>query len=108
MSGWASFLYEAFLFIGIRNLNMEFDRTLLTENYLVAVINCIENHGYDVADFEFSTQRTHSYTKGVLDPKAIVYVCRISTGIEMNYVLGEGPDFSGLFCDDLIKGTFDK
>ena len=87
---------------------MEFDRTLLTNNYLVAVINCIENHGYSIDDFEFSTQRTHSYTKGNLDPKAIVYVFRISTGIEMNYVLGEELDFSNQFCEDLSKGVFDK
>ena len=87
---------------------MEFDRTLLTENYLVAVIKCIEHHGYELDDFEFSTQRTHGYTKGILDPKAIVYVLRISTGIEMNYVLGEESNFSNSFCNDLISGVFDK
>ena len=87
---------------------MDFDRTLLTDNYLIAVVNCIENHGYEIEDFEFSTQRTHSYKKGVLDPKAIVYVCRISTGVEMNYVLGEDCDFSNEFCMDLNKGLFDS
>ncbi len=86
---------------------MDFDRTLLTDNYLIAVVKCIENYGYNAGDFEFSTQRTHGYKKGALDPKAIVYVCRISTGIEMNYVLGEESDFSNQFCDDLKSGVFD-
>lgn len=87
---------------------MEFDRTLLTTNYLVAVIECIEDQGYNLEDFEFSTQRTLGYKKGKIDPKAIVYACRISTGIEISYVLGEGPDFSNQFCDDLAEGKFSK
>ncbi len=86
---------------------MEFDRTLLTDNYLVAVIECIESQGHSIDDFEFSTQRTHGYTKGALDPKAIVYVCRLSSGVEMSYVLGQDPDFSSQFCKDLQEGMFD-
>ena len=86
---------------------MEFDRTLLTDNYLVDVIECIEKYGYNLEDFEFSTQRTLAYKKGKIDPKAIVYAFRISTGIEMNYVLGEDPGFSIQFCNDLKSGTFD-
>ena len=87
---------------------MDFDRTLLTDNYLIAVVGCIETNGYDVDDFEFSTQRTHSYKEGVLDPKAIVYVCRISTGVEMTYILGDDPGFSDQFCDNLKSGVFDN
>ncbi len=86
---------------------MEFDRTLLTDNHLIAVVNCIERNGYAVDDFEFSTQRNHGYSEGKLDPKAIVYVFCISTGIEMNYVLGDEQDFSIAFCDDLKQGIYD-
>jgi len=60
---------------------MEFDRTLLTEKYLIEVIKCIEAHNVELDDFEFSTQRTNSYQQGKLEPKAVVYVCRLSTGI---------------------------
>lgn len=87
---------------------MEFDRTLLTDNYLVAVIECIEKYGLDLDDFEFSTQRTQSYKKGVHDPKAVVYASRISTGIEISYILGGKPDFSTAFCKDLRSGLFEK
>ncbi len=87
---------------------MEFDRTLLTDNYLIAVITCIEKHGYTVEDFEFSTQRTQGYKKGILDPKAIVYASRISTGIEKSYVLGENENFSRDFCNDLASGFFER
>ena len=48
---------------------MEFDRTLLTENHLIKVITCIEKHGYEVDDFEFSTQRLHGYKKAYLIQK---------------------------------------
>ena len=87
---------------------MEFDRTVLTDNYLVSVIECIEKHGYSLDDFEFFTQRTQAYSQGKLDPKSIVYVYRISTGIEINYVLGKDLDFSKSFCEDLKSGEFDK
>ncbi len=87
---------------------MAFDRTILTDNYLITVVKCIEGSGYKLNDFEFSTQRTHSYKKGIPDPKAVVYIFRVSTGIEMSYVLGNGFDFSGLFCKDLTSGMFDK
>ena len=87
---------------------MEFDRTLLTDNYLIAVITCIEKHGYSVEDFEFSTQRTQGYKKGVLNPKAIVYASRISTGIEISYVLGEKENFSKDFCNDLKSGFYER
>ena len=87
---------------------MEFDRTLLTENHLIKVITCIEKHGYEVDDFEFSTQRLHGYRKGMFDPKAVVYACRVSTRIEKSYVLGDEPDFSVSFCDDLLSGVYNK
>ena len=45
---------------------MEFDRTLLTDNYLIDVVTCIENHGYTVEDFEFTTQRTQGTKKANL------------------------------------------
>ena len=87
---------------------MEFDRTLLTENYLIAVIECVEDNGYTIENFEFSTQRTKSYSKGKLDPKAVVYALHINTGIEKSYILGDKPDFANLFCEDLKAGIFDK
>jgi len=87
---------------------MEFDQTLLTQRYLIDVITCIEKHGYDVEDFEFSTQRTNSYKQGNLDPKAIVYAHRVSTGVEISYILGDYPDFSTEFCDDLQAGLFEN
>ena len=84
------------------------DQTLLTKRYLTDVITCIENCGYDVEDFEFSTQRIKGYKRGYLNPKAIVYARRLSTGIEKSYILGGDPDFSMEFCDDLQAGLFDK
>jgi len=87
---------------------LEFDRTLLTENYLYEVIMSIEEHGLDLDDFEFYTQRTHSYKKGVLDPKAIIYAHRISTGIEISYIVGEEPKFSTAFADDLKSGFYEN
>ncbi len=87
---------------------MEFDQTLLTQRYLIDVITCIEKHGLDVDDFEFSTQRTQSYKHGNLDPKAVVYAHRLSTGVEISYILGGDPDFSMEFSDDLQAGLFEK
>jgi len=87
---------------------MEFDRTLLNENHLISVVTCIEKLGYEVDDFEFSSQRSHGYTKGVMDPKAVVYVCRCSTRIEKNYILNGDYKFSTAFCTDLESGEFDK
>ena len=87
---------------------MEFDRTLLTEKYLINVIKCIEDQELELDDFEFSTQRTNSYIQGKLDPKAVVYVCRLSTGIEMTYLLSDDQDFSNVFCQDLKMGVYDK
>lgn len=87
---------------------MEFDRTLLTKNHLIDVISCIEKHGYDLEDFEFSTQRTQSYKQGILDPKAVIYAYRISTGIEISYIFGDDPNFSTAFADDLRAGFFEK
>ena len=87
---------------------MEFDRTLLTDNYLIIVVTCIEKHGYTVEDFEFSTQRTQGYKKGILDPKDVVYASRISSGIEKSYVLDENEDFSKQFCSDLDSGFFER
>ncbi|QMU60877.1 MAG: hypothetical protein GKR92_03875 [Gammaproteobacteria bacterium] len=85
---------------------MDFDRTLLTDNFLIAIITCIEEHGYNVDDFEFSTQRTQSYKQGILDPTAVVYASRISTGVEKSYVLEGQVKFSDAFCADLTTGFF--
>ena len=87
---------------------MEFDRTLLTDNYLIDVVTCIENHGYTVEDFEFTTQRTQGYKKGILDPNDVVYASRLSTGIEKSYILGEDANFSKEFCYDLQSGFFER
>lgn len=87
---------------------LEFDRTLLTENHLYDVIMSIEKHGFDLDDFEFYTQRTHSYKKGTLDPKAVIYIHRISTGIEISYIVGEEPKFSAAFADDLKSGFYEN
>jgi len=40
---------------------MKFDQTLLNETHLLPVVTCIEQLGYEVDDFEFSTQRSHDY-----------------------------------------------
>ena len=87
---------------------MEFDRTLLTDNYLIEVVICIEKHSYDVEDFEFTTQRTQGYKRGVLNPKDIVYASRISSGIEKSYILDENSNFSKEFCNDLSSGFFER
>lgn len=87
---------------------MEFDQSLLTHKHLINVINRIEKHGFDIEDFEFSTQRINSYKQGCLDPKAVVYAHRVSTGVEISYILDEGCDFSVEFADDLQAGLFEK
>jgi hypothetical protein len=84
------------------------NRTLITKNYLGPVITCMEKKGYEIHDFEISTERVQSYTDGHLDPKSIIYVFRISTGIEINYALDGKPNFSEAFCTDLKKRTFDS
>ncbi len=83
------------------------DRTLITKNYLHSVINCIETNGYDLKDFEISTERVQGYTKGKLTPKAIIYVFRASTEIEKNYVLEGDMSFSDALCKDLETQVFD-
>lgn len=87
---------------------MDFDRTLLTDNFLIAIITCIEKHGFSIDDFEFSTQRTQGYKQGILDPKAVVYALRISTGVEKSYVLEGQVKFSDEFCADLTSGFFER
>jgi len=87
---------------------MDFDRTLLTDNFLIAIVTCIEKHGYSIDDFEFSTQRTLSYKQGMLDPKAVVYASRISTGVEKSYILEDKVNFSDAFCADLTSGFFER
>ena len=87
---------------------MEFDRTLLTDSYLIEVVTCIEKHGFDVEDFEFTTQRTQGYKRGVLNPKDVVYASRISSGVEKSYILDENSNFSKEFCDDLSSGFFER
>ena len=84
------------------------DRTLIRKNYLESVITCMEKNGYDIHDFEITTERVQGYTDGRLDPKAIIYVFRISTGIEVNYTLDGKPNFSDAFCTDLKKRTFNS
>ena len=86
---------------------MEFDRTLVSENELLGINECMQKHGYSAKDFRFSTQRIHGYENGVLHPKAIVYVCRLSSNIEVSYELGNGDKFSSKFCIDLQTGKYD-
>lgn len=87
---------------------IEFDPLLLTHESLIGVITSIEEHGYDLDDFEFSTQHTQSYKQGYLNPKVIMYAYRISTGIEISYILGCDPEFTKAFTDDLNAGFFEK
>lgn len=89
-------------------METEFDRTLITENHLINIITSLEENKYDLDDFKFSTQRTQSYKRGIIDPSAIVYAYRISSGIEISYVIGGNPDFSKAFAEDLKAGFFDK
>ena len=86
---------------------MEFDRALLSEKDLIEITNCIENQGYDPQDFRFSTQRVHAYRDGKLDPKAIIYVCRLSTGVEISYYLGGEGELVSDLCIDLQIGEFE-
>ena len=83
------------------------DRTVITKNYLGNVISCMEREGYDINDFEITTERVNGYNKGRLDPKAIIYVFRKSTGVEVNYVLKGEINFSEALCKDLESRTFD-
>lgn len=83
------------------------NKTLIAKNHLSSVITCMKAKGYDINDFEISTERVQGYKNGQLDAKAIIYVFRISTGIEINYALNGNPDFSDAFCTDLKKRTFD-
>lgn len=84
------------------------DRTLITKNYLGLVIACMESKGYDFSDFEISTERFQSYTEGQPAPKAILYVFRVSSGVEKNYVLDENSEFLDALCKDLKAKTFDS
>ena len=84
------------------------DKTLIAKNHLGSVISCMKAKGYDIQDFEISTERVQGYTDGRLDAKAIIYVFRISTGIEINYALNGNPNFSDAFCTDLKNRTFDS
>ena len=86
----------------------DFDRTLITENHLINIITALEDYMYDLDDFKFSTQRTQSYKQGILEPSAIVYACRISTGIEISYIVGGNPDFPNAFSEDLKAGFYDE
>ena len=83
------------------------NRTLITKNYLYSIIECIEGNKYDLKDFEISTERVQGYKNGRLNPKAIIYVFRISTGIEKSYVLKGKISFSDALCNDLKMRVFD-
>lgn len=84
------------------------DRALITKNYLGMVINCLEKKGYDFEDFEISSERVHSYTDGQPDPKFIMYIFRVSSNIEKNYVVDEGSSFLDALSKDLRTRTFDS
>jgi hypothetical protein len=84
------------------------DRTLITKNYLGLVITCLESKGCDFNDFEISTERVQSYTAGQPTPTAILYVLRVSSGVEMNCVLDENSGFLDALCKDLKARTFDS
>ena len=84
------------------------NRTLITKNYLYSVIGCIEDYGYDLTDFEISTERVQGYKNGRLHPKAIIYVYRISTEIEKNYILEGKISFPNAFCYDLKTRLYDR
>ena len=66
------------------------------------------SEGYSLNDFEITTEKVRSYHKGELSPKAIIYVFRISTGIEKNYVLEGEHSFSDALCDDLKSRLYDN
>ncbi len=84
------------------------DRTLITKNYLGLVIAVMEKKGYDYRDFEISTERVHSYSQGQPDPKYILYVFRVSTGVEKNYLLDNDSNFLDALSKDLKARTFDS
>jgi hypothetical protein len=84
------------------------DRALITKNYLGLVINCLEKEGYDFQDFEISSERVYSYTNGLPDPKLILYVFRVSSKIEKNYVVEDDSYFLNILSDDLKSRTFDS
>lgn len=84
------------------------DRALITKNYLGMVINCLEKKGYDFQDFEISSEHVQSYTEGRHDPKFILYIFRVSSNVEKNYVVDDNSDFLGVLCRDLKARTFDS
>lgn len=84
------------------------DRTLITKNYLGLVLTCLESQGYDFSDFEISTERVQSYTAGQPTPKSILYVFRISTGVEKNYELGANTEYLDTLSKDLKTRMFDS
>jgi hypothetical protein len=84
------------------------DRALITKNYLGLVINCLEEEGYDFQDFEISSERVNSYTHGLPDPKLILYIFRVSSNIEKNYVVEEDSYFLSTLSEDLKSRTFDS
>ena len=87
---------------------MKSDRTILTYNHLSKIINCIQNLEYEINDFEFSTQKSQSYIDGFCCPTSVIYVLRISTRVEMSYIVGENVDFTNWICTDLKHGVFDE
>ena len=87
---------------------MKCDRTILTYNHLSKIINCIQKLGYEINDFEFSTQKSQSYIDGICYPTSVIYVFRNSTKIEMSYVIGCKTDFTNWICEDLTHGVFNE
>ena len=84
------------------------DRTLITKNYLGLVISCMEKKGYDFQKFEISQERVQSYKDGQPDPKFILYVFRISSGVEKSYILDNNSNYLDALCEDLKARTFDS
>ncbi len=84
------------------------DRALITKNYLGMVISCMERKGYDFQDFEITSERVHSYKDGKPDSKFILYIFRVSSNVEKNYVVDEDSSFLDALCKDLIARTFDS
>jgi len=83
------------------------NNAVITKNYLPSVIRCITNEGYDLDDFEISTEQVNGYRNGCFEPQDIVYVFRKSTNIEINYLLEGQPNFTEALCLDLETRTFD-
>ncbi len=96
-----------FIHTSIPELEMN-DRALITKNYLGMVINCLEKKGYNFEDFEISSERVQSYTDGQHDPKFIMYIFRVSSNVEKNYVIDESSNFLDALCKDLKARTFDS